>query len=191
MGFALAAALRDAGAVVTLVSGPVALPTPPGIERIDVETAKEMHEAVMPRARDCAIFVGCAAVADYRPAMVASRKIKKTAERLALDLVRNPDILVDVARLAPPPFTVGFAAETEALAEQAEAKRRAKGVDMIAANLVGGDQGGFEADDNALTVSWEGGGETLRRAPKPELARALTGLIARRFHARAAAQDPR
>jgi phosphopantothenoylcysteine decarboxylase/phosphopantothenate--cysteine ligase len=191
MGFALAAALRDAGAAVTLVSGPVALPTPAGVERIDVETAEQMHAAVMARAVGCAIFVGCAAVADYRPATVAAGKIKKTAERLALELVRNPDILADVARLDPRPFTVGFAAETEAVAEQAEAKRRAKGADMIAANLVGGDQGGFEADDNALTVSWEGGSETLARAPKTELAHALTGLIARRFHARAAAQDPR
>jgi len=191
MGFALAAALRDAGAAVTLVSGPVALPTPAGVERVDVETAEQMHAAVVARAADCAIFVGCAAVADYRPTTVAENKIKKTGERLTLELVRNPDILADVARLAPPPFTVGFAAETGELATHAEAKRRGKGVDMIAANLVGGDQGGFEADDNALTVLWEGGGETLARAPKPELARALTELIARRFHARAAAQDPR
>ncbi len=191
MGYALAAALRDAGAAVTLVSGPVALPTPPGVERVDVETAEQMHAAVMARVRDCAIFVGCAAVADYRPATVAAGKIKKTESRLALELVRNPDVLADVARLDPPPFTVGFAAETEELTAHAETKRRAKGVDMIAANLVGGAHGGFETDDNALTLSWEGGGETLARAPKPALARALTDLIARRFHARAAAQDPR
>jgi len=191
MGFALAAALRAAGAEVTLVSGPVALPTPSGVARIDVETALEMHAAVMARVRDHAIFVGCAAVADYRPAAPAAGKIKKTAERLGLELVRNPDILAEVARLEQPPFTVGFAAETERLAELAEAKRRAKGIDMIAANLVGTGHGGFEADDNALTVLWEGGGVTLERAPKPALAGALSELIARRLDARASAQDPR
>jgi phosphopantothenoylcysteine decarboxylase/phosphopantothenate--cysteine ligase len=131
--------------------------------------------------RECAIFVACAAVADYRPAAAAPGKIKKSAERLALDLVRNPDILAEVAALDGAPFTIGFAAETERLAEQAEAKRRAKGLDMIAANLVGGAAGGFEADDNALTVLWEGGGEMLARAPKSELARALAALIAKRF----------
>jgi len=181
MGFALAAALRDAGATVTLVSGPVTLPTPPGVARVDVETAADMHAAVMARARDCAIFVGCAAVADYRPAAPAPGKIKKTEERLALELVRNPDILAEVAALDGAPFTVGFAAETERLAEQAEAKRRAKRLGMVAANLVGGAEGGFEADDSALTVLWEGGGETLARAPKSELASALVAIIARRF----------
>ena len=181
MGFALAAALRDAGAAVTLVSGPVSLPTQAGVTRVDVETAAEMHAAVMARVRDCAIFVACAAVADYRPAAPAAGKIKKSAERLALDLVRNPDILAEVAALEGAPFTVGFAAETERLAEQAEAKRRAKGLDMIAANLVGGAEGGFEVDDNALSVLWEGGGETLERAPKSELARSLAALIAKRF----------
>jgi phosphopantothenoylcysteine decarboxylase/phosphopantothenate--cysteine ligase len=181
MGFALAAALRDAGAAVTLVTGPAALATPPGVARIDVETAAEMHAAVMARVRDCAIFVGCAAVADYRPVAPAASKIKKSADRLALELVRNPDILAEVAARDHPPFTVGFAAETERLVELAEAKRRAKGLDLIAANLVGGAEGGFEADDNALAVLWEGGGETLTRAPKPELARALAAIIARRF----------
>jgi phosphopantothenoylcysteine decarboxylase/phosphopantothenate--cysteine ligase len=150
-----------------------------------------MHAAVMARARDCAIFVGCAAVADYRPAAPAPGKIKKTEARLALELVRNPDVLAEVAALDGAPYTVGFAAETERLIELAEAKRRAKRLDMIAANLVGGSQGGFEADDNALTVLWEGGSATLERAPKPRLARALTELIARRFRARAATEDPR
>jgi len=191
MGFALAAALRDAGATVTLVSGPVALPTPPGVARVDVETAAEMHAAVLARVRDCAIFVGCAAVADYRPAAPAAGKIKKTAERVALELVRNPDVLAEVAALEAAPFTVGFAAETERLVELAGAKRLAKGLDIIAANLVGGAGSGFETDDNALTVLWEGGSTALERAPKARLARALTDLIARRFHARATAQDSR
>jgi phosphopantothenoylcysteine decarboxylase/phosphopantothenate--cysteine ligase len=194
MGFALAAALRDAGAAVTLVSGPVALATPPGVARIDVGTAAEMHAAVMARVRDCALFVACAAVADYRPVAPAAGKIKKSAERLTLDLVRNPDILAEVAALDRPPFTVGFAAETERLAELAEAKRRAKGLDLIAANLVGGPDGGFEADDNALTVLWEGGGQTLGRAPKPQLAQALAVIIAKRFNdvrGRPGAMSPR
>jgi phosphopantothenoylcysteine decarboxylase/phosphopantothenate--cysteine ligase len=194
MGFALAAALRDAGAAVTLVSGPVALATPPGVARIDVGTAAEMHTAVMARVRDCALFVACAAVADYRPVAPAAGKIKKSAERLTLDLVRNPDILAEVAALDRPPFTVGFAAETERLAELAEAKRRAKGLDLIAANLVGGPDGGFEADDNALTVLWEGGGQTLGRAPKPQLAQALAVIIAKRFNdvrGRPGAMSPR
>jgi phosphopantothenoylcysteine decarboxylase/phosphopantothenate--cysteine ligase len=182
MGYALASALRDAGAAVTLVTGPVALPTPPGVNRVDVETATQMHAAVMARVRECAIFVACAAVADYRPAAPAPGKIKKTEQRLTVELVRNPDILAEVAALEGAPFSVGFAAETERLVEQAEAKRRAKGLDMIAANLVGGAEGGFEADDNALVVLWEGGAETLARAPKTELARALAGLIARRFN---------
>jgi phosphopantothenoylcysteine decarboxylase/phosphopantothenate--cysteine ligase len=181
MGFALATALRDLGAAVTLVSGPVALPTPSGVTRIDVETAAQMHAAVMARVRDCAIFVGCAAVADYRPIAPASQKIKKSAERLALELVRNPDILAEVAALGAAPFTVGFAAETERLSELAEAKRRAKGLDMIAANLVGGAEGGFEVDDNALTVLWEGGRATLARAPKSAIGQALAELISRRF----------
>jgi phosphopantothenoylcysteine decarboxylase/phosphopantothenate--cysteine ligase len=181
MGFALATALRDAGAAVTLVAGPVSLPTPHGVTRVDVETAAAMHAAVMARVRDCAIFVGCAAVADYRPAAPAAGKIKKNEERLTVEMVRNPDILAEVAALEGAPFTVGFAAETERLVELAEAKRRAKRLDMIAANLVGGAEGGFEADDNALTVLWEGGGETLARAPKSELARALVAIIAKRF----------
>lgn len=182
MGFALAAALRDAGAAVTLVAGPTALPTPAGVTRIDVETAAQMHAAVMARVRDCAIFVACAAVADYRPAAPTPDKIKKTAERLTLDLVRNPDILAEVAALPGAPFTVGFAAETERPVELAEAKRRAKGLDLIAANLVGGPEGGFEADDNALTVLWDGGGETLANAKKTVLSQLLVTIIAARFH---------
>jgi phosphopantothenoylcysteine decarboxylase/phosphopantothenate--cysteine ligase len=190
MGFALAAALRGEGAAVTLVSGPVALPTPPGVQRIDVETAAEMERAVRERAGGCDIFVGCAAVADYRPAEALPAKIKKTAERLTLDLVRNPDILAGVASLPATPFTVGFAAETERLEEHAEAKRRAKGIDMIAANWVGGPGEGFESDENRLLVLWAGGSSDLGRGSKAGLAVALARLIAERFHAHLAAQDP-
>ncbi len=191
MGYALAQALRALGADVVLVSGPTALPTPAGVARVDVETALEMQGAVASRVADCDLFVGCAAVADYRPAAPAPGKIKKTAERLALELVRNPDIVASVAARAAPPFTVGFAAETERLVEQADAKRRAKGLHLIAANLVGAADTGFEHDDNALTVLWDGGSAVLERAPKPVLARRLAAVIAERFHARTAAQDPR
>jgi phosphopantothenoylcysteine decarboxylase/phosphopantothenate--cysteine ligase len=191
MGYALAQALREQGASVTLVSGPTVLPAPPGIDRVGTETAAQMYEAVLARVADCDLFVGCAAVADYRPVAPAPGKIKKTAERLALELVRNPDILAAVAALPSRPFTVGFAAETERVVEQAEAKRRAKGIDMIAANLVGAAGSGFEHDENALTVLWDGGSAVLARAPKLPLARQLATLIAERFHARAAAQDPR
>ncbi len=189
MGFALATALRGAGADVTLVTGPVALATPAGVRRVDVETAAEMAAAVSEHVAACEIFVGCAAVADYRPAEPLPAKLKKTADRLTLDLVRNPDILATVAALPARPFTVGFAAETERLEEQAETKRRAKGADIIAANLVGGGAG-FEADDNRLLVLWEGGSSDLGRGTKTQLAVALARLIAERFHAHAADQDP-
>jgi phosphopantothenoylcysteine decarboxylase/phosphopantothenate--cysteine ligase len=191
MGYALAQALHELGGKVVLVSGPTALPTPAGIDRVDTETAAQMRDAVLARVADCDLFVGCAAVADYRPAAPAPSKIKKTAERLALELVRNPDILATVAALPTPPFTVGFAAETERLAEQADAKRQGKGLDLVAANLVGAAGTGFEQDENALTVLWDGGSVVLERAPKLPLARRLATLIAERFHARAAAQDPR
>jgi phosphopantothenoylcysteine decarboxylase/phosphopantothenate--cysteine ligase len=191
MGFALAAALRSVGADVTLVAGPVALATPAGVRRIDVETAAEMAAAVGERVAACEIFVGCAAVADYRPAQPLPGKLKKTAEHLSIDMVRNPDILAGVAALPSPPFTVGFAAETERLAEQAEAKRRAKGIDLVAANKVGCPGEGFESDDNHLLALWEGGSSDLGRGSKTELAVALARLIAERFHAHAAAEDPR
>jgi phosphopantothenoylcysteine decarboxylase / phosphopantothenate---cysteine ligase len=182
MGFALAEAFMDQGAEVTLVSGPVALAAPVAIERIDVETAMEMEGEVSSRLGQCDIFVACAAVADYRSEDVAGQKIKKSRDRLELSLVKNPDILKQVAASPTPPFTVGFAAETERLAEQAEEKRRAKGVDMIAANLVGGERGGFGRDENALTVLWEGGGSQLPMMDKLRLARELVELIIRKYH---------
>ncbi len=184
MGFALAAAFRDAGAAVTLVSGPVALPAPAGVTLLGVETAQEMHAAVMQRVDDCAIFAACAAVADYRPADAAPRKIKKTADRLSLELVRNPDILAAAAARPKAPFTLGFAAETDDLERHALDKLRRKGVDMIAANQVGGASGGFERADNALTVFWHGGRRDLALAPKPELARQLVSLTAELYDAR-------
>lgn len=182
MGFALARAAREAGARVTLVAGPVGLPTPAGVERIDVESALEMLEAV--RSVACDIFIGAAAVADYRPARPAERKIKKERPELALELERNPDILATVAGQTGRPFTVGFAAETDDLERYALGKLRGKHLDMIAANWVGsGTEGGFESENNALEVFWEEGRVSLPLSNKLSLARALVELIGRRFRA--------
>ena len=189
MGFALAAAFAAQGAEVTLVSGPVVLPTPPGVRRIDVETALEMEAAVMAEVERCDIFVGCAAVADYRPAQAVGQKIKKTAQTRDIGLVRNPDILATVAARPRPPFTVGFAAETERPVEYAQEKRKVKGVDMIAANLVAASQGGFERDENALTVLWEGGSKELPMTDKPHLAQLLVTQVLINYAERHSAED--
>jgi phosphopantothenoylcysteine decarboxylase/phosphopantothenate--cysteine ligase len=183
MGFAVAQALEEQGAEVILVAGPSSLPTPPGVSRVDVESALDMHAAVMRRVGNCDLFVATAAVADYRPETVANSKIKKTAESLDIHLVKNPDILVDVASLENGPYTVGFAAETADLARYADEKRRKKGIDMIAANEVGGTHGGFNHDENALLVLWEGGQQELPMTGKLRLARQLVELITRKIHA--------
>jgi phosphopantothenoylcysteine decarboxylase/phosphopantothenate--cysteine ligase len=188
MGFAVAAALAAEGAEVSLVAGPVTLPTPAGVERVDVESAAQMHEAVFGRLAGADLFVACAAVADFRPVAAVEYKIKKTSETLSLELVRNPDILAEVAALPGRPFCVGFAAETHDLETHAEAKRRAKGLDMIAANQVGAAQG-FEVDDNALLVMWEGGQRSLARQSKQRLAAQLVNLIVDRLDAQTAAED--
>jgi phosphopantothenoylcysteine decarboxylase/phosphopantothenate--cysteine ligase len=184
MGYALARAFRDAGAEVLLVSGLVALEVPAGVEYQGVDTALEMEQAVLSQVDGCDIFVACAAVADYRPVEAAPQKIKKSQPGMEVELTRNPDILAAVAALPKPPFTVGFAAETERLTEQGEAKRQAKGVDMIAANLVASSEGGFERDENALTVLWEGGSRELPLASKALLAVSLVELITERYHAK-------
>ena len=184
MGFAIAQALEEQGAEVILVAGPSQLPAPPGVTRIDVESALEMHNAVMQRAADCDLFVATAAVADYRPETVASSKIKKTAESQEMRLVRNPDILADVAALASGPFTVGFAAETDNVVAYADEKRQRKCIDMIAANNVSSQcGGGFDSDENALHVLWEGGQQELPMTGKLRLARQLVELISRKIHA--------
>jgi phosphopantothenoylcysteine decarboxylase/phosphopantothenate--cysteine ligase len=182
MGYALASALADAGAIVTMVSGPVSLATPQKVDRVDVETALEMEREVTSRLQGCDIFVACAAVADYRCEDVAQQKIKKSEDRLELSLVKNPDILLKVATMDSSPFTVGFAAETERLAQLAEQKRQAKKVDMIAANLVGGEKGGFGSSENALTVLWEGGTAELPMMNKIDLAKELVTLIEKKYH---------
>jgi phosphopantothenoylcysteine decarboxylase/phosphopantothenate--cysteine ligase len=190
MGYAVATALAAEGADVVLISGPVNLPVPHGVRCIKVETAAQMHDAVMARVCDSRLFVATAAVADYRPAATAEQKIKKHADALHVELVKNPDILAAVSALPDGPFSVGFAAETEQVAEYAEAKRRRKGLDMIAANQVGPGLG-FDTDDNALLVLWEGGRRELPRMPKSALATRLVELITERFHAQAPVEDPR
>lgn len=180
MGFALARAASEAGAEVTLVTGPVSLATPRGVRRVDVETAAQMHAAVMPELKRTQIFIAAAAVSDYAPLRVARDKIKKRNDSLQLKLARTPDILAEVAAHKPKPFTVGFAAETDKLEANARAKLSAKHVDMIAANWVGGGRG-FEAEDNALSVYWKGGAAELATAQKLVLARQLIKLIAERY----------
>jgi phosphopantothenoylcysteine decarboxylase / phosphopantothenate---cysteine ligase len=181
MGYAVAQAAVEAGARVVLVSGPTALALPARVEGVRVETAAEMHAAVMARVAECDIFIAAAAVADYRPRASAAHKLKKAAAVLPLALERTADILADVAASRPAPFTVGFAAETERLAEHARGKRMAKSLDMIAANLVNVPGQGFEADANALTLYWEGGECELPLRDKHSLARELVTHIAARF----------
>jgi len=188
MGYAIAEALLREGADLILVSGPVCLPAPAGGQRVLVETALQMRDAVMQAVPDADLFVACAAVADYRPQQVAEHKIKKTEDSLTVELVKNPDILREVAALPQRPFCVGFAAETRNLEDYAESKRRDKGIEMIAANQVGESQG-FEADDNALLVLWEGGSSTLPRQPKSSLAEQLVSLVADRIDAQTTTEN--
>lgn len=184
MGFAVAQAAVEAGAAVTLVAGPVQLPTPTGVvRRIDVRSAEQMHAAVLAAAPQADIYIGAAAVGDYRPAQTAEHKLKKQAdEGITLALVQNPDILASLAAQAPHPFLVGFAAETDAVADYAQDKLGRKGLDMIAANEVGAGVG-IEVADNALRVFWPGGSQNLPLAPKQELARDLVASIAQRYRA--------
>ena len=184
MGYAVAVAAAEAGARVSLVSGPTALPAPPGVERIDVTSAEEMYTKVMARAARCDIFIAAAAVGDYRPARCAEQKIKKEDGPATLDLVRTPDIVAGVAAMDGGPFTVGFAAETESVQAHAQDKLERKGLDMIAANRVGLPDRGFASDRNALSVLWrDGGSRELGLAPKAELARSLIALVAERYRA--------
>jgi phosphopantothenoylcysteine decarboxylase/phosphopantothenate--cysteine ligase len=181
MGYALASALAELGARVVLVTGPCALPPPHVAERIEVETALQMHRAVMSQVATCRIFVATAAVADYRPAHPADEKIKKGVETLEVCLVRNPDILAEVASLPNPPFTLGFAAETDRVEDYALGKLANKRLNMIAANRVGGPRGGFERDENALILLWNGGRRELPMMSKVELARELALTLAERY----------
>ncbi|MBQ4890057.1 bifunctional phosphopantothenoylcysteine decarboxylase/phosphopantothenate--cysteine ligase CoaBC [Shewanella sp. MMG014] len=178
MGFALATAATQMGAEVTLVSGPVNLATPSHVNRIDVESAQNMLDAVMEHVDGQDIFIGCAAVADYRIAEVAESKIKKSAENMQLEMTRNPDILANVAALKNRPFTVGFAAETDNVEEYARGKLERKKLDLIAANDVSIAGLGFNADANALHVFWQDGSQQLPATDKLTLAKQLLTLIA-------------
>jgi phosphopantothenoylcysteine decarboxylase/phosphopantothenate--cysteine ligase len=180
MGFAVAAAAREAGAHVTLVTGPVNLPTPAGITRINVESARDMYAAVHRHVAEADVFIAAAAVADFQPVTVAKQKIKKQGGAVKLDLEPAPDILKSVADMAKRPFVVGFAAETNDVEENARIKLKRKKLDMIAANQVG-DGIAFDCEDNALTVLWPAGKIEVARGPKIEVARALIALIAQRL----------
>ena len=182
MGYAIARAAAAQGANVILVSGPVNLQPPPGMRVIQVNTAQEMLEATHEHVADADIFVAAAAVADYRPAEVEPQKIKKHDASTSLSLVRCPDILSSVSALDDPPFTVGFAAETDNVEAYALAKLENKRLDMIVANRVGDDEG-FDADDNAVTVLWPKGRQEFAQTAKTDLARSLVELIARHFYA--------
>ena len=181
-GYAVAEALAHLGAAVTLVSGPVHLDPPAGVQRIAVETAQQMLDAVLEAAKGAQLLVGAAAVADYRPAAAELQKIKKKAETLDLALTRNADILSAVRAAQPGLFIAGFAAETEKLAEHARGKLERKKLDLIAANWVGEGRA-FDRDDNALQVYWPDGERTLGPAAKTEVARQLAALIAERYAA--------
>ena len=182
MGFAVAEALYAAGADVVLISGPVHLATPAGIERMNVESAADMLAAVQSRIGDVQILVATAAVSDYCAANVASRKIKKSAASLSLELARTPDILATISANEKRPFLVGFAAETDDVERNALVKLAGKRLDMIAANKVG-DGLAFDKDDNALTVYWNGGRQELCLCSKRDLAGQLVQLIAERYRA--------
>jgi phosphopantothenoylcysteine decarboxylase / phosphopantothenate---cysteine ligase len=183
MGFAVAQAAREAGAAVVLVAGPVSLPTPQGVTRVDVESAADMFAAVMRELSGTDLFISTAAVADYRPARPAQQKIKKTAESLDLAMERTTDVLATVAARAERPFVVGFAAETESVEQNARTKLMKKNLDMIAANEVGHDKA-FETEDNQLLVLSRNARHELGRADKLTLARGLIALIAQELAAR-------
>ncbi len=183
MGYAIANAFAERGAKVTLISGPVNLPTPKNVERINVESAVEMEQQAVKFAQKSAIFIGCAAVADYRMAAVSDQKIKKTDanDELTLKLVKNPDIIANVANLAENrPFVVGFAAETQNVAEYAKSKLERKNLDMICANDVSGGQV-FGQDQNALHLFWKNGEKTLPLADKSKLAESLVQEIVKHY----------
>jgi len=187
MGFALAAAAHAAGAQVVLISGPVSLPTPAGVVRIDVRSAAEMLAAVRSRVQDADIFIANAAVADYRPRAVATDKLKKGPDARTLELVRTTDIVAEVASLPLGPFVVGFAAETSDLRENAQGKLDRKRLDLIVANPVGSAGSGFDVDRNEAVALWSGGERAFPAMTKAALASALVDLLAERLEATRAA----
>lgn len=182
MGFAIAAAAAKRGASVTLVSGPVMLTTPPWVKRIDVTTAAEMQDAVMADAARQHIFIGTAAVADYRAAEVAVEKIKKQGDEITLKMVKNPDIVAGVAHMSQGrPYVVGFAAETQNVEEYAQQKRVRKNLDLICANNVSIAGQGFNSDNNALHLFWQEGDKVLPLSDKSLLGQQLLDEIVSRY----------
>ncbi len=183
MGYALAEAAIKAGATVTLVSGPVELTAPKNVQLIKVETAEQMYQAILSIAGQQDIYIGAAAVADYTPTTMSSEKIKKQAEDSIIKLRKTKDILTAITALpAPPYFVVGFAAETDDLEQYAKSKLKQKKLDLIAANWVGKDQGGFDKDENALQIYWDNGEKFLKMTTKKQLAEQLIFLIAERVN---------
>jgi len=176
MGYALALEAARAGACVTLVSGPTALPCPYGVERVDVRSAAEMHAQVMTRCAGSDLFIAVAAVADYRPVAPSAQKIKKSADTLSIDMVRNPDILAAVASRPDAPFCVGFAAESHDLDAYAQGKRVAKKLPLVVGNLV---SDGLGSDDNQVVLYDDHGRHPLPRAAKTEVARAILEHVSR------------
>ncbi|WP_340680509.1 bifunctional phosphopantothenoylcysteine decarboxylase/phosphopantothenate--cysteine ligase CoaBC [Paraglaciecola sp.] len=178
MGYAIAQAAQNMGAKVILVSGPTHLMAPVNVTTIQVTSAAQMHQHVMEQVKHCDVFVACAAVADYRPMQSNSQKIKKNEQELTLTFIKNPDILSDVAHLPQPPFTLGFAAETQNVREYALSKLYAKKLNMIAANDVSDSSIGFNSENNALSVFWPQGEQILAMADKQQLALQLMQLVA-------------
>lgn len=188
MGYAMAKAAEEAGAAVTLVSGPVSLTPPARVRVIDITSSGQMHSEILAAAATCDIFISSAAVADYRTREALPNKMKKKDSHPVLRLEKTPDILAEVAALPDAPFTVGFAAETENLHDNAKQKLKSKNLDMIAANRVG-DGLGFDVEENALEVFWPGGTRSLGTAPKENLARQLMEIIVARYREKTTEQS--
>lgn len=177
MGFAIADAAQTLGATVTIISGPVTISTPHSCKKIAINSAQEMHQHAMTLAPKATVFVACAAVADYRLDTIANEKIKKSADTMQLNLIKNPDIVADVAALDKKPFTVGFAAETQDVEQYARGKLARKNLDMIAANNVAIQGQGFNSDDNALTVFTAETEKALPLSSKQQIAQQLVTYI--------------
>lgn len=182
MGYALATAARDAGARVTIISGPVNIPAPERVRVVSVVSALDMFNAAKSELEHCQVFIAAAAVADYRPANMADQKVKKSTDELTIHFVKNPDIVAMVAAHEPHPFTVGFAAETQGVEHYARDKLERKNLDMIIANDVSRNDIGFNSDDNAVSVFWQEDQQRFETMSKHNLARELIALIASRFN---------
>jgi phosphopantothenoylcysteine decarboxylase/phosphopantothenate--cysteine ligase len=180
MGYALAAAAIEQGASVILISGPVSIAAPPEAAVMNVQTAEDMYRETHEHVDAADIFIAAAAVSDYRPVEAQTRKMKKDAAEISIDLIRSPDILASIAALEKPPFTVGFAAETHNVRDYAIEKLNNKNLDMIVANRVG-DDCGFDHDDNAAEVFWRDGSHGFEKTSKVELARQIIRLVAERY----------